>query len=159
MKTYQIDTLTLRDRPAAVMRTTALVSQIGPWLGEAYASIAAHLAGQGVAPEGPPFARYHRCGADRFEVEAGFFVPSAVSGGGRVEPRVLPGGTAAVPWHTGPYDTMTPAYEALAAWLRDHGCEPLGDPWEVYHSDPAAEPDPQAWRTEIVQPFRPAPAG
>ncbi len=28
--------------------------------------------------------------------------------------------------------------------------------WEVFFSDPATEPDPATWRTEIVQPYREA---
>ena len=50
---------------------------------------------------------------------------------------------------------MAPAYQALASWVSSHGGEPAGDPWEVYFSDPASEPDPATWRTEIVQPYRP----
>ena len=49
---------------------------------------------------------------------------------------------------------MAPAYEALASWVSSHGGEPAGAPWEVYFSDPAVEPDPATWHTEVVQPYR-----
>ena len=50
---------------------------------------------------------------------------------------------------------MAPAYEALASWVSSCGGEPAGDLWEVCFSDPASEPDPATWRTEIVQPNPP----
>ncbi|HYO20461.1 MAG TPA: hypothetical protein VES02_17550, partial [Dermatophilaceae bacterium] len=46
-----------------------------------------------------------------------------------------------------------PSYGALTAWMRDRGVEPNGDMWEVYLSDPVAEPDPSTWRTEIYTPY------
>lgn len=75
---------------------------------------------------------------------------------GEVRPSSLPGGTVATTMHVGSYDQMEPAYEALAQWVKEHGQELAGDPWEVYFSDPSVEPDPATWRTEIVQPYRPA---
>jgi hypothetical protein len=36
------------------------------------------------------------------------------------------------------------------------GGELAGNAWEVYLSDPSAQPDPATWRTEIVQPYRQA---
>jgi effector-binding domain-containing protein len=52
------------------------------------------------------------------------------------------------------YDELAAAYGELADWIAERGEEPAGDPWEVYHSDPAKEPDPERWRTEIVMPVR-----
>ena len=83
-----------------------------------------------------PFARYHPTGDDRFEVEAGFPASTPTSGEGEVEPSDLPGGLAAVTVHTGPYDTIGPTYEALRAWVQEHGGEPVGDAWEVYLTEP-----------------------
>jgi effector-binding domain-containing protein len=51
---------------------------------------------------------------------------------------------------------MEPAYQALASWVSEHGGELAGDAWEVYLSDPSAQPDPATWRTEIVQTYRQA---
>jgi hypothetical protein len=45
------------------------------------------------------------------------------------------------------------AYDALQSWIRDNGCEPSGDPWEVYFSDPVSEPDPATRRTYIYAPY------
>jgi effector-binding domain-containing protein len=154
MKTYQIETKTLVEQPTAVAHAILPVVEIGPWLAKAYGHVAAVLASQGAPPAGPPFARYRKLGNGTFEVEAGFPVLSPIRARGEVRASILPGGPAANTVHTGPYDEMEPAYEALAEWVRSRGDELAGDAWEIYFSDPIAEPNPASWRTEIVQPYR-----
>lgn len=156
MKAYEIQSRTGPEQLTAVMTATLPVAEIGPWLARAYGAIASVIQAGGGYPAGPPFARYHRLASDGFAVEAGFPVSAAIDTEGDVRLSHLPGGPAAVIVHIGPYEQMAPAYEALASWVRSHGDEPAGDPWEVYFSDPASEPDPATWRTEIVQPYRPA---
>ena len=53
-----------------------------------------------------------------------------------VQVRVLPGGTMAAVVHTGPYDASQPAYDALTAWITDHGWTAIGPPREHYLNDP-----------------------
>ena len=155
MKLYDIHPQTRQAQPTAVARATLPVEEIGPWLGKTYGAVASVLAAQGSGPAGPPFARYHKLAHGRFVIEAGFPVLTAIEGAGDVQPSELPGGSAAITVHVGPYDQMEPAYEALASWVFEHGGELAGDAWEVYYSDPAQQPDPATWRTEIVQPYRP----
>ena len=76
--------------------------------------------------------------------------------GNSARPSELPGGQVAVTVHAGPCDQMERVYQALASLVSEHGGELAGDAWEVYFSDPSAEPDPATWRTEIVQPYRQA---
>jgi effector-binding domain-containing protein len=156
-KTYEIREVTRREQPTAVTDTTLSAEQIGPWLATSYRAVAGVLGAQGTHPDGPPFARYHPIGQGRFAVEAGFPVSAAIDDTGDVHPSVLPGGPAASTVHVGPYRELESAYAALESWVRERGAEPAGDAWEVYLSDPAARLDPATWRTEIVQPYRPAP--
>lgn len=158
MTTYAIETRTSEELPTAVMFATLPVAEIGPWLAGAYASVADYLGRFGVGPVGMPFARYHQVDEDQgvFEVEAGFLASTPVAGEGDVEPSSLPAGEVAATVHVGPYDQMAPAYEAIAAWATEHNATLVGNAWEVYYSDPVAVPDPADWRTEIVQPYRPA---
>lgn len=158
MKLYEMRTQTRQTQPAAVVRATLRVAEIGPWIGKAYGAVIGVITAQQISPAGPPFARYHRLGDDRFSVEAGFPVTAPIEAAGEVQPGELPGGPAVATVHVGPYDQMEPAYEALSGWVREHGGEPAGDPWEVYLTDTASEPDPAAWRTQIVQPYRAAAA-
>lgn len=158
MRTYEVERRDLAAQQVAVERATLTVPEIPAFLGQAYREVAAFLCLRGSGPAGPPFARFHQLGPGRFEVEAGF--PSAGGGAGedRVEMLTLPAGPAARTMHVGPYDEMEGAYAALSGWVRQHGGEPSGDAWEVYFSDPDEETDPATWRTEVVQPYRPAPA-
>lgn len=154
MRTYQIEKREVASRATAVVRATLSVAEIGQFVGHAIGEVAGVLASQGIAPGGPPFARYHRLGREQFEVEVGFPTSTSVSPVGDVLASSLPGGLVAVMTYLGPYDGMEAAYGALAEWVSRSGGVPSGDPWEVYFSDPAVEPDPQKWRTEIVMPFR-----
>jgi len=153
--TYEIESRNLAEQDTAVEYTTLAVTEIGPWLGKAFGEVASYLARKGAGPAGMPFARYHPTSDNRFDVEAGFPASTPTGGEGEVEPSDLPGGLAAVTVHIGPYDAMEPAYEALRTWVQTHGGEPVGDAWEVYLSDPNADPDPSTWRTEVVQPYKP----
>jgi effector-binding domain-containing protein len=38
--------------------------------------------------------------------------------------------------HTGPYEDIEPAYEALADWMFENGYEPIGTAYEFYLNDP-----------------------
>ncbi len=154
MGTYEVVPVTRTAQPAAVCLATLPVAELPTWLGKAFSTVAEFLATLGSHPSGPPFARYHPLGSERFEVAAGFPVPTSIEGAGDVQALVLPGGPAASTVHVGPYDAMMPGYQAVAAWVAEHGGDVVGDPWEVYLSDPAAQPDPSTWRTEIVQPYR-----
>ncbi len=154
MKTYQIEQRELVACPTAVVRSTLVVDEIGAFVGHAIGTVAQVLGSQGMSPAGPPFARYHRLDERKFDVEVGFPTEQGVSPVGEVVASSLPGGSAGVMAYLGPYDEMEPAYGALAEWISHRGGEPTGDAWEVYFSDPAQEPDPQKWHTDIVMPFR-----
>jgi effector-binding domain-containing protein len=153
MKTYDVQAQTRQTQPTAVITAELPASEIGPWLAQAYRTLAGVMAAHGTSPSGPPFARYHRVAAGRFAVEAGFPVVTAIDADGDARPSYLPGGPVATTVHTGGYGEVASAYAALASWVSDHGGTLEGDPWEVYLTDPARQPDPATWRTEIVQPY------
>jgi effector-binding domain-containing protein len=86
--------------------------------------------------------------------EAGLPVATAVAGAGQVEASTLPAGPAAVTVHTGRYEDLGAAYNALLTWVHSHGYQPAGPHWENYLSDPTTEPNSEAWQTEVVLPYR-----
>jgi effector-binding domain-containing protein len=143
-------------QPTAVVRATVTITDVGAWIGQAFDAAAGACAAQGVEMAGMPFGRFHAEGGGRFEAEAGFPVVSPIEAAGEVVPSQLPGGPVVVTVHVGPYDQVEPAYLAAATWVAEQGGTLDGDAWEVYLSDPDAEPDPATWRTEVVQPYQPA---
>ena len=154
MMVYEIEARTFDEQDTAVKYATVPIAEIGPWLQQALWDVAVYLERKGAGPAGMPFARYRPASEGLVEIEAGFPASTPTAGEGDVEPSDLPGGTAAVTVHVGPYDAIGPACRALEAWIRDQGCEPVGDAWEVYFSDPSLDHDLATWRTEVVQPYR-----
>ena len=150
-KTFEITTEVVDEQPTVVADATLRVEAIGPWVRKVFGMIAAAV-GSDIA--GPPFARYRMLGDEEFEVEAGFPVAGPVQVVGELRDSSLPGGTAAVTMHVGPYDQLGQAYEALSAWVSEHGGTPTGAPWECYLSEP--DVPPERTMTRVVQPYRPA---
>src|SRR5690606_27008339 len=151
--TYHVSDRVLAEQDTAVVRGEMPAAQLPTWLVEAYRDVVEYLVRSEVAPTGPAFARFTFL-PETVAVEAGFPVPHQVAGDGAVEPSRLPGGPAAVTTHIGRYEELDKAYEAVNRWLAEHGRAQAGPHWEVYHTDPNAEPDPTAWRTEVVVPYR-----
>ena len=106
----------------------------------------------GVALAGPPFARYLAF-EPRIRAEIGFPVQRPAPHVGRVFPGRLPGGRVASVVHIGSFDGLEHTYGLMHRWLAELGLRPTGPIWEVYWSDPEAEPDPATWRTEIFAPI------
>lgn len=154
MLTYEVRTSQLAPQLTAVVRGEMTEAQLPLWLPEAYAAVFSYLATAGVPAIAPPFARYTFQG-DTVEVEAGAAVSEAVAGEGRVQPSSLPGGPAAMTTHIGSYEQLDKAVEAVTRWLGSRNLQPAGSHWEVYLTDPNAEPDPERWRTEVVVPYQP----
>lgn len=151
--TYEITAQVLPNRYTAVVRGEMPADELPAWLAGVYRTVHDYLGRVGVAPAGPPFARYAFLG-HVVAAEAGVPVPHEIAGDGVVEPSTLPAGEAAVTSHYGPYEDVEKAYLACHIWLDNHGYRPAGPHWEVYHTDPNAEPDPARWRTDVVVPFR-----
>jgi effector-binding domain-containing protein len=127
--------------------------EIGNCVGEMCERVADVLTCLGVGPMGPPQARFHHVDFETFRVEAGFPSLFTYEGSADVYALDIPAVCSAVTWHIGPYDSMVPAYQAISSWLDKEGLDPLGEPWEVYVTDPKIVNDSTLWRTELIQPF------
>jgi effector-binding domain-containing protein len=150
--TFEI--IEIEPQQVAVVRGAVALDRLPDFFGSAFTAVMAALEAQGVAPTGPPFGYYPTHPTEVVEVEAGFPTASAIDAQGDVVPAILPGGRAVSCVHVGPYDTLTQTYAELEAWVADQGLEPAAGMWEIYLSDPASEPDPNTWRTQIIWPVR-----
>jgi effector-binding domain-containing protein len=118
---------------------------------------------RGVPPAGAPFFRYHVIDMYReLEVEAGVPVPpgSAVPASDEdVTAGVLPAGRYVAVTHVGhPSELMQATADLLARAAKqdlrwDRADSDRGDAWgcrlEIYHTDPAEEPDMSKWEVEL----------
>ena len=153
--TMQYDVLerTLDPQPALVVRRRVKRSGIASALGEMLGTVFLHAQRAGAAITGQPFTRYLEWGPGMLSIEAGLPIAARVEGEGAVLAALLPGGRTAVTTHRGPYEQLFDAHAAVQQWIEGHGHQAAGSPWEVYVTDPADEPDPKHWRTDIFWPI------
>lgn len=134
---------------------------LAAFLDESFPKVFAHLESRGVQPAGAPFVRFDVIDMDRgLEIETCIPVSEPVTGTDQVLTGVFPGGRYATLIHTGPYDGLVDANAALQRWADDQGLRfameetEAGDRFdarvEVYLTDPAKEPDPKRWQTEVA---------
>jgi effector-binding domain-containing protein len=153
----------IRDEPrrrTAVLHGSMPQSELPAFMGRAFTAVFHAITAAGLVPGDAPFTRYFAFGPDRIELETGAPIADvpgaperAFDGSGEVQPGELPAGPVAVGLHIGPYETISATYERLLGWAAEQGREPSGAMWEVYLTDPAAEPDPAKWRTQVFIPL------
>jgi effector-binding domain-containing protein len=119
------------------------------------------LTARNITPASAPFLKYNVIGSSgTLDVEAGFPVDAPVTGDDRVLAGVLPGGRFATVTHYGHPSKLVDATAALLDWGSDQGLvwdmseTDGGQRWglrlELYHTNPADQPDPETWETEIL---------
>ncbi|NGN64008.1 GyrI-like domain-containing protein [Streptomyces sp. A7024] len=141
---------------SVTMATLHQIADRVPWL-------IGRLAERGIAPAGPPFIRYNVIDMDDLlQVEAG--VPVAKAAAADLPERdgifagVLPGGRYLTAVCAGnPEADVT---REFLDWAGTHGMEwdvqatPAGARWgcrlESFLTNPAEEPEPEKWRTELA---------
>ncbi|MGV1006124.1 MAG: GyrI-like domain-containing protein [Candidatus Nanopelagicales bacterium] len=140
----------------AVAHFSCRPEEIAEHMGPAMGAVMRHIQTHGQAPIGAPICYYRMAGGEqdgRFELWTGFPVATATPAGDGVEPLTLPRQRIATMVHTGPYDTLSAAYEAFMAGARSLGVEiDMGTPmWEEYLNDPG-EVEPAQVSTKICWP-------
>lgn len=151
-----IEVRTLKSQPVVSVRRDTSLDQLQAAFQDILPTVFNFLKSRGLTPTGPPFGRYHCFRPEKIDLEAGLPVekaPSLTDEDGPLQASELPGGEAAVLMHVGPYDDLKRTYDALEAWFAENGREAAGGPWELYVTDPGAEPDPQKWQTEVIWPI------
>ena len=150
----RIELRVLGGHQTAVVREEVDENDLAEAMGRMFQSVFAALREQGVEAASAPFARYHSMGAT-VDLEAGVIVKYRIRPDDQVQPGELPGGPAAIAVHTGPYETLRATHEAMRRWLEANpGQQANGGPWELYVTDPADEPDPTRWMTEVIYPLK-----
>ena len=163
MESISTSSVTIREEPA---RAVAYVRREGPYVGipDAIQDLMNHLARNRLTPTGDPTAVFFTDPQTVPEAQAQWEVqmpvaahdPDREPGADGVRIRTAAARTVAALIHTGPYDTVAPAYGHAAHWIDEHGYRVVGPPEEAYLSGP--DTPPEKVRTEIRFPVAKAPA-
>jgi DNA gyrase inhibitor GyrI len=150
----KIELRVLAGHKTAIIRDEVPVSGLAEAMGRMLQAVMSTIQEQGIEPASQPFARYHSMG-ETVDFEAGVIVTSPIQLAGEVKPGDLPAGPAAIAVHTGTYETLGNTHAAMRRWLDANPAQQQnGGPIEIYVSDPAAEPDPAKWMTEVIYPLK-----
>jgi effector-binding domain-containing protein len=142
------------------IRSQVPVSKLKKVIPESLDTLFPWLEKQGIEPAGAPFIRYHVINMEgKMDVELGIPVANPVAGEGRIMPGVLPAGRYASLIYQDIKNGIK-ANGALLEWGAAQGLkwdrwdDPNGDAfrgrYESFITDPAEEPDPAKWDTEVA---------
>ena len=138
---------------ALTIKATTPSGEISAKLGELYPKLNSCIVENEIKMTGPPFARYHSWDPEGdTELEAGVPVDTEVECEGDIQFVELPACKVVTALHTGPYESLGPVYEAIQKYIDEKGLKIIGAVWEVYLTDPNAEPDPNKYQTQIYFP-------
>lgn len=126
-----------------------------------FGEIFAWLADQGIAPAGAPFYKYDLIDMEReLIIEAGVPVPAVPDVPADMIAGILPAGRYAGLTYVGHPDDLITVTWHLLKWAGEQGLTwdqhetDQGDQWacrlEIFHTDPADEPDMTKWETELA---------
>lgn len=147
-----MDIETREDQPYAAIKDTVTLETFAK-IADRLPEVMQWLADRELPALGAPFFRYLRITGEEYEVEAAIPTVAEVPAAGDVFTATLPGGRYAVEVHEGHPDGLIAVTERILAdeTLR---FERDGDRWgarlETFFTDPAVEPDPAKWTTEVA---------
>ncbi len=150
---YDITRAPIAETTVLFRRVQAPHSAIAEKLGECLPAVFGYAMQSGIAMAGPPFCRYLEMSPGGVTFEAGLPVASGAEGKGDILAAVWSAGEAWVTVHTGPYDGLRAAYEAIEKHMHQMGTKPSAPPREIYLTDPGKVPDPAQWQTRIEWPI------
>ncbi|MCB8932327.1 MAG: GyrI-like domain-containing protein [Fimbriimonadaceae bacterium] len=150
---YKFEIVDVPPEAAVFVGATCGHSEIGETLMKVLPQALDHAIESGVAPKGPPFARYLCWRPTDCEFEGGFTLPHPIQSGPTVTSGVLGGCRAAHTVHVGHYSGLREAHGAAMEWIEAQGLSVGGAPWEKYVTDPEEVPNADEWRTEIFWPI------
>jgi len=129
---YEIDLVDVRGAPFAHVTRRGRLDQIGQLVMPALDVVWAAVRSASV-PTGHNVIVYRGVGGDEFDMEMGVqILGDAPLPPGEVTIGATPAGRAAHTLHTGSYDGLPAAFDAVHAWAASEGLQFRDAAWEVY---------------------------
>ena len=129
------------------------LDQISARMGSLFGEIMTYINNHNLEMAGMPMTVYPDWGGDSYQMECA--IP--VAGEPQVDnDRIILKSTTAGPavkaTHMGDYHLLEATHAELDRYVKDHNLVASGAPFEVYVTDPGAEPDTSKWVTHIFYP-------
>lgn len=141
------------EQRTAVIHLTIPRSEIQQVMGPAIGEVMSLVMSQGNLPTGPVFSYHLRMDPETFDFEVGVPVGRPITPLGRVQPSRLPAAKVARTIYRGPYERLGSAWGEFDGWIAAQGLKKGPTLWECYLTDPASNPDPATWETELIRPL------
>ena len=136
--------------PYLAIRTEVQMTEISQKLVPLIAEVSDWLEVNNIASAGPPFFLYLKMEQNTLLVDVGFPVLASDSGSGRILSGYFPEGNYLTATYFGPYTALPRVHAALDNWGKERGINTFGQRIEFYPTDPAIEPNPQLWQTDVA---------
>ncbi|TSA25238.1 MAG: hypothetical protein D4R67_10515 [Bacteroidetes bacterium] len=144
------------DQIVLLIRDSAGPETYGQVMGKGYGELMKFIKMRRLEAKEHPFAIYVSWDTvTQFAVfDMGIAVAYAVGGKGRIRAEEIPGQKVVMADYFGSYDQTASVYKALDKYIAQGGLEIIGNPWEIYVTDPMVEPDTAKWNTQILFPVK-----
>ena len=150
---YQITLEEKTAQPTIAIRTRAAVETLPQVLVKAFGDIMNYLTEIGVQPAGAPYVGYFNMDMQDLDIEIGFPVAQAIAGKDHIQASEIPAGKQVSCLHTGPYNKVDSAYNAMMEWVPANGYTATCVSYEFYLNDPEQTPESELL-TKIVFPLK-----
>ncbi|MGZ5281452.1 MAG: GyrI-like domain-containing protein [Bacteroidia bacterium] len=147
---HQVSEISWPKKTFFIKRAVKSIEQLPQFFTESYGAIFGPLGTNDITPTGVPCAIYYSIDEAKNQTDLAAAVPvnNNVPDIQGLEKLAIPASKVITTTHFGPYENMAPAYQEMEKYLAEHDLKKELI-IEEYFSDPAKEPDPAKWKTNI----------
>jgi effector-binding domain-containing protein len=128
--------------------------EMGPEMGKAYSELMRICTDQDLTILDMPFSIIYDAEPGFYEFDAAFKIDQLIKAPRGFVSGVIPGGETVSLSHYGLSENLPASYKIIENWIQENGYLPDGNPYEVYVTEPSAEPDSSKWETQIFYPVK-----
>lgn len=139
------------EQPYLAIRSQVTMPEIPAKLPPLIPEIIRWLESRGIEAAGPVFFNYLEMEKGQMTVDVGIPVKVKQTGDERVQAGSFPAGRYVIYTHLGNYSELPEVHQMLDEWSRKSNLRLKGPCVEFYPTDPAIEPNPANWQTDIMR--------
>jgi len=155
---YEVVVKQVEAKPYYYIKDRIAMSEMSSdFFGERFGKIMNFLGADAAKVVEPPFAIFHEWDETSGKTEVSVCLATTVkkSVSGKIERGMTYEGKTMMVSYSGPYEGTGEVHDFLHKHITLSDHDFAGVPWEVYVTDPADEPDPENWITEVYYPVAP----